>query len=376
MVGAMATVAQNAGSASASLTYSYIRWLVFGLLLGLAATTNPRTWPLVFSMVVFLPLLIDTQKVQRSILVCTGILFSIWIILLPLHMSPVAFLAYVRGASAGDSADVSPLMGGSWGFGHAMTQTVYYGCVLVLIGLLQAGRWRELDRFAKWLMAAGLLNLLLAFLLLSRTLNMPVYWGFPLEISAIIGLTMRVRNRLDLVARYLGIALLVFMMALRTAREVPVFAHWHERDPAITERALAATIPSGSIVYGAKGDYFYTTLVNGSDYRYIFDSKNPGRSSIPGVANTPAPMTDACTRPAYLVWSAGQKVETTPHFAHASTTYVAGYSQRPEREGWLEKLMAKVPGGRADRVDKSFSIYRLQMDPSYCRDKLQSIPHG
>lgn len=376
LVGAMAIVAQGGRTASASLTHSYIRWLLFGLLLGLGATTSPRTWPLVFSMVVFLPLLVDSQKVQRSIVACAGILFSIWIILLPLHMSPFGFLVYVRGASAHDSADISPVMGGSWGFGHAMTQIVYYGGVFVVIGVLQAGRWRELDRFAKWLLAAGLLNLLLAFVLLSRALNMPVYWGFPLEISALMGLTMPLRSRLELAARYLGIALFVFMMALRTAREVPVFAHWHERDPALTERALAAAIPSGSIVYGSMGDYFYPTLVSGSDYRYLFDSKDPGRSSIPGVASAPAPMTDACTRAAYVVWPAGGSAEATPHFAHASMTYVASYSQAPEREGRLEMLIEKVPGGRADRDDKSFSIYRLQMDPGYCRAKLGLIPHG
>jgi predicted branched-subunit amino acid permease len=69
----------------------------FGLLLGLGATTSPRTWPLVFSMVVFIPLLVDSQKVQRSIVACAGILLSIWIVLLPLHMSPFGFLVYVRG---------------------------------------------------------------------------------------------------------------------------------------------------------------------------------------------------------------------------------------------------------------------------------------
>lgn len=82
LVRAMAIVAQNGRSASASLTHSYLRWLLFGLVLGLAATTTPRTWPLIFSIVVFLPLLIDSQKLQRSIVTCAGILFSIWIILL------------------------------------------------------------------------------------------------------------------------------------------------------------------------------------------------------------------------------------------------------------------------------------------------------
>ena len=104
------------------------RWVGFGALLGLAVSTTPRAWPLLALMVALLPLLVAKHKI-RAVTMTVATMLVVWsAILLPLRMTPWDSVASVRHASAGDAVDVSPLMGGSWGFGHATTQTRLLRC--------------------------------------------------------------------------------------------------------------------------------------------------------------------------------------------------------------------------------------------------------
>jgi hypothetical protein len=106
------------------------------------------------------------------------------IILLPLRTSIWGFIAIVRDASRGDAVDVSPLMGGNWGFGHSATQAVCYGALLVILGMVYLPRWRKLEGFQRWLLAVALLNFAANIVLTARALNMSAYWAFLLEIGA------------------------------------------------------------------------------------------------------------------------------------------------------------------------------------------------
>jgi hypothetical protein len=122
------------------------RWTGFGILLGIAATTTPRSWPLLLLMVLLLPLLIPGSpgsKVRTVALAVVSAAAVSSILLLPLRTSLWGFVAFVRRESRGDAVDVSPLMGGNWGFGHATTQAVYYGALLVIVGLVYLLRWRN-----------------------------------------------------------------------------------------------------------------------------------------------------------------------------------------------------------------------------------------
>jgi hypothetical protein len=147
-------------------------------------------------------------------------------------------------------------MAGTWGFGHATTQAVYYGALVVIVGLVYFPRWRKLERFPRWLLAVALLNFAANMLLTARALNMTIYWSFLLEIAAWCAITESAAGRRIQIARGIGVALLVLMITLRVARETPVLAHWAERDPVSMERAMRAVIPPESLVYGPKAQYF------------------------------------------------------------------------------------------------------------------------
>jgi hypothetical protein len=344
------------------------RWIVFGALLGIATSTTPRTWPLLALMVVLLPLLATHRRMQTMAIVAASSL-AVWsVILLPLRMTPWSFVESVRHASAGDAVDVSPLMGGSWGFGHSVTQILYYGALLVVIGLIDISRWRQIPRFQHWLLAVAVLNLAATLLLTARALNMITYWGFLLEIAALLawtepGPTVRAR-----VAWGIGLVLCIFMVTLRIARELPPLMHWHERNPMLVEQELRAKIPPGSVVYGRLGEYFYPALAAGSDYRNPVDASSPGRASTPGRPGLPAPMRDGCHTGAYLVWPAGQVSEPLPSMPHATPERIAVYANPPEERSAMERIMESIPGGRADLDQKEFSIYHLLLNSQYCRE--------
>ena len=344
-----------------------LRWLTFGALIGVAASTTPRCWPLLFSLIIMLPLLMKREKLRLVCLVCASCLMAMALIFLPLRTTPWAHLAYVRHASANDPVNIAPLMGGSWGFGHSTTQMVYYGVVLVVLGLLYLPRWREQEPFARWLLFAGLLNLAGMVLLVSRTLSTPTFWAFPLEIVAMMGLMLPAHSWNAKTARALGALLLAYMAMLRTARELPAFAHWEQRDPAATDSVIAAAIPKGSIVYGPVGEYFYATLRAGSDYRYLIELTTPGLSSVPGELDTPTPMTEACHRPAYLVWPAGQASEPLPRLRHAAMESITEHRARPQWTRRMERIVERLPAGRSDTDQEAFAVYRLRPDPQYCK---------
>lgn len=97
---------------------------------------DARVWPLLL----LLPLVISRSKsgssVRTMLIVVVSAACVSSIILLPLRTSIWGFIAIVRHASRGDVVDVSPLMGGNWCFGHSATQAVYFGALLVILGMV------------------------------------------------------------------------------------------------------------------------------------------------------------------------------------------------------------------------------------------------
>jgi hypothetical protein len=351
---------------SATAGASAGRWLMFGAAIGLAASTTPRCWPLLFSMVVTLPMLIGGQKLRSVFFVCAGCLTAMVLIFLPLRTTPWSHVLYVRHASSNDPVNAAPLMGGSWGFGHSITQVSYYGIVLVILVLLYLPRWREQESFARWLLLAGLLNLIAMVLLVSRALGTPTFWAFPLEIVAVMGLMLPARSWNTKTARVLGALLLVYMAGLRTARELPAFIHWGQRDPMAADATIAGAVPKDSLVYGPVGEYFYPTLRAGSDYRYLIERTTPGLSSTSGGLDKPTTMRDACHKPAYLIWPAGETSERLPRLAHAELERIADHPAAPQVKGGMERIAESLPAGRSDADEEAFTIYRVHLDPEYC----------
>jgi hypothetical protein len=172
-------------------------------------------------------------------------------------------------------------------------------------------------------------------------------------------------------ARVLGMLLLVYMTLLRTARELPVFMHWGQRDPAAADAAIAAAVPAGSIVYGPVGGYFYPTLRAGSDYRYLIERTTPGLSSASGELDKPTPMRDACHRAAYLVWPAAPS-EPLPQLPHADMEWVADHRAAPQITSRIERIAESLPAGRPDADEEAFTIYRLHVDSQYCEQALHN----
>jgi hypothetical protein len=345
------------------------RWVGFGALLGIAVSTTPRSWPLLFFMVGLLPLLVARHRMRATAVTVISLLVVWSVILLPLRMTPWGFITSVRHASAGDAVDVSPLLGGSWGFSHAMTQLFYYGALLFVLAVVDISRWRQITRFQRWLLAVALLNMTATMLLTSRALNMNTYWGFLLEIAALYAWTEaapKVRMRM---AWGVGAILCIFMVALRVARELPPLMQWQQRSPMLVERVLRANIPPGSVVYGVPGRYFYPALTIGADYRHPVDWSSAGRASTPGHPGLPAPMRDACRAPAaFLVWPDGTQSQPLPPLPYATPERIASYSGPPERRSTVERIAEKVPGGRSEEDQDEFAIYRLLLDSSYCRE--------
>jgi len=53
---------------------------------------------------------------------------------------------------------------------------------------------------------------------------------------------------------------------------------------------------------------------------------------------------------------------------HATPERIASYSNPPEQRSAVERIVEKVPGGRAEPDQKDFEIYHLVLNSQYCRD--------
>jgi hypothetical protein len=345
---------------------SAIRWLVFGSLIGAAASTTPRCWPLLFSLLLALPLLTKGRSLGVGILICAACLAAMAVIFLPLHTTPWGHVAYVHRASSSDPVNAAPLLGGAWTSGRETSQLAYYGVVIVILGLMYLPRWREQEPFSKWLLLAGMLNLVGMMLLVSRAVSTPTFWSFPLEAAALLALMLPARSWNAKTARAMGLLLLAYMVILRAAREAPVFMHWKQRDPEIMQRAIASIVPPGSVVYGPIGEYFYPVFQSGSDYRYLVERTTFGLSSVPGKLDTPSPMAGACGRASYLIWPTGAGDAPMPQVPHASVEHIFDQPAAPQIPESFERSLEKTPGGRGDPDDEAFAIYRLHPDQGYC----------
>jgi hypothetical protein len=80
-------------------------------------------------------------------------------------------------------------------------------------------------------------------------------------------------------------------------------------------------------------------------------------------------MRDAChATAAFLVWPDGEQSRPLPPLPYATPERIASYSGPPERRSAVERMVEKVPGGRAEEGQDEFAIYRLRLDSQYCRE--------
>jgi hypothetical protein len=342
-----------------------IRWSVVGLLFGAAASTTPRCWPLLFFLYASVFFIVGAKWLRVWAILGLSSCAALTLLLLPLHTTPWAHILYVQHASSNDPINISPVMGGTWRFGHSFTQAGYALALLTMLGFLYTPRLRQQDAFGKWLMVAGTCNLLCMIAIVAGALNAPTYWSFPLEIAVLLRLLQPITSRTARRTAWAGFAIVVYLVSLRAARELPAFTQWSRRDPAVVARTLRV-IPPGSVVYGPVGQYFYPVEQDGSDYRYLVERTTGGLLSTPGALDQPSPLLGACHRAAYLVWPIGAASGPMPALAHATLQQLVEHRAPAHPESRWEHLAARVPAGRADPDVEEFTIYRLVADPQYC----------
>jgi hypothetical protein len=346
-----------------------LQWIMFGVLLALAASATPRIWPLLGLMTLLLPLRLERDWLLAAVLVGVSWFVAWSLLLMPLHMTIWRFIVSVHGAGAGDAADVSPIMGGRWSFNHAHTQTAYFAALLLVVCVVDVSRWRRVTRYQRWLIVVAVLNLASALLLTARSLNMieMLYWGFVIEIAALCAWTEPASKQRLRIARAIGVFIVAFLVILRASQELLIFRQWSRRDPRLAVRELRAFIPSGSIVYGPSGTYFYPALTVGAEYRNPVDWASKGRASTPGQPNLPTPMRDACHAPAFLVWPTDDASAPFPPMPHATRQLVARYEPPPANPTTAERWLMHLPGVPANNDVEPVAIYRLVLHPGYCQ---------
>jgi len=243
--------------------------------------------------------------------------FCLWIY--SQQLSPLAWLHYMASATKGDSGNISPLLGGSWGSKEALylpelAAPVLFSMVafcLCWIWLkerrnsgLRARRWPELV----FVLAVGASNMLLSFVLFSRALNYEVFFIVPVLAGLLVFSALLLEANCSVNIRRLFLALWLAFAALgvgvRAGKILEFSGSWSNRDPRPIFAFITMHVPTSSTVLGVDPCYYWAVQDSGSKYLWIKENTTPGLSSHLAF-DADKVLTRAAGHPVYLVWKSG-----------------------------------------------------------------------
>ena len=234
-------------------------------------------------------------------------------------LSIVGWLKYLALVAKGDSSNISPVLGGSWGSRNALylpelgapIVVALLACCLSWIVVevhRHTGEWIGCQPELAFLLVVGATNLLLSFALFSRVLNYQLFFMVPVLISLLmlaqllLMVTPSAITRKVVLASWVGLG--VLGLGIRAAKVIELFESWSSRNPKPIEAFITANIPAKSIVLGLDPCYFWAVQDSGSKYLWIEENTTPGLSSHSRL-NARTLVTEAARQPIYLVWKRG-----------------------------------------------------------------------
>jgi hypothetical protein len=208
-------------------------------------------------------------------------------------LSPWRWFRFISRSSLGDSGNVSPLLGGEWGFEKAFfVPTFATIAILIFVACCLFWLWvREhahgptiiFSPGSAFVLITGLSNTVLTIALLSRALSYEIFFVVPLicgllVVSAeLLKKTKQVRVGWLVFSAWILFALVG--VAVRIVKLTDVYLHWSSRDPAPLRTIIRANIPADSLVFGLDPVYFWAVQESNASYIWIKELTNPGLTS-------------------------------------------------------------------------------------------------
>jgi len=230
-------------------------------------------------------------------------------------LSPWRWLRLVSRASVGDPDNVSPLLGGDWGFKEAfflpafatIVLLVFVACCLGWLWLQKQTRDRTATTSPElvFVLIVGLANAALTIALLSRALSYEVFFVVPLVCGLLVlsakflGSTTPVATSRIVLSAWILFALVG--IAVRTIKLVDVYADWSSRDPQPLRVLISNNIPAGSLVLGLDPVYFWAVQESNARYLWIKEVTTPGLNSGGGF-DPQSTLQELDRSRAFLLW--------------------------------------------------------------------------
>jgi len=244
---------------------------------------------------------------------------AVWLWQYSQGLSLVGWVKYLTLVAKGDSGNVSPVLGGSWGSRNALylpelgapIVVALLACCLCWIVVKvrrHTGEWIGCRPELAFLLVVGATNLLLSFALFSRVLNYQLFFMVPVLISLLmlsqllLTVTPSAMTRKVVLALWVGLG--VLGLGIRAAKIAELFESWSNRNPKPIRAFITDNIPAKSIVLGLDPCYFWAVQDSGSKYLLIEEKTTPGLSSHSRLSESTV-VTEAAGRPIYLVWKRG-----------------------------------------------------------------------
>jgi hypothetical protein len=284
-------------------------------------------------------------------------------------LGPVAWARYIEHVAKGDSDNVTPLLGGSWGaqdtiYLPELAAPVLFAFVILCLGWiwiresrrpkLGAGRNPEL----LFVLAVGTVNMLLSFALFSRALNYQVFFIVPVLVGLLVlsSIILEVNNSLIsrrlLLALWLGFAALG--VGMRAAKVAEFTQSWSSRDPRPILTFIKENIPANSTVLGLDACYFWAVQDSGSKYLWIEESTTPGLNSHSGF-DADAVLTNSARHPVYLLWKRALPIPSG--FSTRVVRKTASFEMPAGRGDLFSRFRHRIGGGYPPT-----ELYELKMD--------------
>jgi hypothetical protein len=271
-------------------------------------------------------------------------------------MSPITWLQYLGHVSGGDRSNVSPVLGGSWGSREALylpelAAPVLFALVAICLFWTLINEDQPESHFRRrpglaFVLAVGLSNTFLSFVLLSRALNYQLFFIVPVLIGLLVLSQLLLRSTgLTNIRRLVIVSWLIFAVlsiGLRAAKIVEFSQSWLSRDPRPMLAFVKAQVPAKSAVLGSEPCYFWAVQRSGSKYLWIQEATTPGLSSH-AIFDIGKLFTLTGNNRIYLVWKHDSAIP--PELSMLVLRKMASFEMPNNRNDFFTKLRNRIGGG-------------------------------
>jgi hypothetical protein len=333
-----------------------------GTLIAFALASTPRA--ITLSLAALAALVLTGFFIQRvrklcfaaaAIVSCTVLVVHSFL-LMPWGQNSFSWFSYLKRATSRDKINATPLTGkGAWSLDlqHHKILTFLF-VVFVATAVFSAIRQKLPADLKKiplkyFLVFFASINFALMLLTLTNALGQAMFWLPPVVVASMCWINwecLREAGVAQIAALLIGLCLLLPCLE-QVEQTAAVILTWDRRSTATLIAFVERTLPTGAVVYGPIGGYFYPVELSGRQYLYTYEQTTPGLYSESKMSIADKLDEEICSHRAYAMWPKQDTVyhpqqQPMPEALRERLQEPPAEFEQPPLARWKERLLQQM----------------------------------